>query len=234
MTSLALALKRTLKPVAKRVLFNAWHPGPLMRPFFAFLFQANWYCREMWEWFWRSMIATPVFLSRCKEFGTDISVDRIPYLNGNVEIHLGNRVRFSGKIDIASPNSGSPVLTIGEGVFIGHNTSFDVAQRVEIGDFTSIGSGCQISDTEGHSHYNPQRPIWEVPASAEDIAPVIIEDNVQIGRNVTILKGVTIGARSVIGAESVVRKNIPADSIVMGNPGRVVTRIQTEDKQEEK
>jgi acetyltransferase-like isoleucine patch superfamily enzyme len=57
------------------------------------------------------------------------------------------------------------------------------------------------------------------------VAPVVIEDNVQIGRNCMILKGVRIGARSVVGSCSVVRHSIPPDSIFIGNPGRVVRRM---------
>ena len=217
--------KSVLRPVAKKVIYNAVHPGFLLKPLYRGLFNAHWYLREAREWFWRSMIATPMFLSRCESFGTDIAVDRVPYINGNVRIQLGSQIRFSGKVDIASPNTSEPILRIGNGVFVGFMTSFNVASRIEIGDYTSIGARTHIADTEGHSHYNPMKPIWEVPAGDDDIAPVIIEDNVQIGKDVTILKGVTIGARSVIGAGSVVRKNIPADAIVMGNPGRVVTRI---------
>lgn len=217
--------KNVLRPIAKKVVYNAVHPGFILKPVYRVIFNAHWYLREMKEWFWRSMIATPMFLSRCESFGEDISVDRVPYINGGVRIQLGSQVRFSGKIDIASPNTSEPVFKIGNGVFIGNATSFSVAERIEIGDYSSIGAGSQIADTEGHSHYNPMKPIWEVPAGDDDIAAVIIEDNVQIGKDVTILKGVTIGARSVIGAGAVVRKNIPADAIVMGNPGRVVTRI---------
>ena len=100
-----------------------------------------------------------------------------------------------------------------------------VATRISIGKYASIAGGCYIADTEGHSHYNPQKPIWEVPAGDGDVGPVTIEDGVQISRNCMILKGVTIGARSVIGAGSVVRSDIPADSIVMGNPARVVKKM---------
>ena len=217
--------KKFLRPIAKRIIYNAVHPGFILKPIYALLFHAHWYAREFKEWFWRSMIATPMFLSRCESYGTDIAVDRVPYLLGGVRIQLGNQIRISGKIDIGSPNTGEPIFKIGNGVFIGNATQFSIAQRIEIGDYSSIGSCCQIADTEGHSHYNPMKPIWEVPAGDDDIAAVIIEDNVQIGKNVTILKGVTVGARSVIGAGAVVRKDIPADAIVMGNPGRVVTRI---------
>ena len=222
--------KSLLRAFAKRVIFQAIHPGFLLKPVYRVVFYAHWYAREIYEWAWRSLVATPVFLARCEKYGTGISIDRIPYLNGKARIELGDQFRVSGQLNIHSSNTGEPRLKIGNGVFIGHATRIGIAERIEIGDFTSIGSGCQIADTEGHSHYNPQRPIWEVPATADDIAPVIIEDNVQISKDVTILKGVTIGARSVIGAGSVVRKTIPPDSVVMGNPARVVMRLTPDDE----
>ena len=52
-------------------------------------------------------------------------------------------------------------------------------------------------------------------------APVIIGKNVWIGENCTILPGVTIGDNAVIGAGSVVTKDIPNDSIAIGNPARI-------------
>ena len=53
-------------------------------------------------------------------------------------------------------------------------------------------------------------------------APIVIEDDVWMGAHCIVLKGVRIGARSVIGAGSVVTKDIPSDSIAVGNPARVV------------
>jgi len=54
---------------------------------------------------------------------------------------------------------------------------------------------------------------------------IIIDDDVLVGANTIILKGVHIGARSVIGAGSVVTKDIPEDSIVAGNPAKVIKKI---------
>lgn len=54
----------------------------------------------------------------------------------------------------------------------------------------------------------------------------MIEDDVFIGMNTIVLKGVTIGARSVIGAGSVVVKSIPADCIAVGNPAKVIKRLE--------
>lgn len=223
----AVAVNRVLKPVARRVVYRSLEPGPKSRSVYAALFQADFFGREIYEWARRSLVATPVFLSQCAEYGSDIAVDRLPYLSGPCRIELGSKIRFGGQVDVLASPHGNPVLKIHDGVFIGHNTSFAVANHIEIGRYSSIGSESHIADTEGHSQYNPNRPIWEVPPGEDDIAEVVIEDNVQIGRCCQILKGVRIGARSVIGAGAVVRSNIPADSVVMGNPGRVVRRLSS-------
>lgn len=214
-----------MKPIAKRLIYSSLQPLGPTKQVLAGLAHVGFYAREAFEWGRRSVVATPVFLAQCATYGDNISVDRVPYINGNPRIELGSNIRVSGLINIAAPSTGTPTLVIGDGVFIGHGTSFAVASRISIGKYASIAGGCYIADTEGHSHYNPQKPIWEVPAGDGDIAPITIEDGVQISRNCMILKGVTIGARSVIGAGSVVRSDIPPDSIVMGNPARVVKKM---------
>lgn len=59
---------------------------------------------------------------------------------------------------------------------------------------------------------------------------IVIENNVWLGSNVVVLPGVTIGENPVIGAGAVVTKNIPANSLAMGIPCRVVREITDEDK----
>ena len=59
--------------------------------------------------------------------------------------------------------------------------------------------------------------------------PVRIEDNCWIGAGTVITPGVTIGENSVIGAGSVVTKDIPANSIAVGNPCKVVRTINEHD-----
>jgi acetyltransferase-like isoleucine patch superfamily enzyme len=217
--------RRIVKPIAKRLIFSTIQPVGPTKHLYSGMATMGFYAREAFEWGRRSVVATPVFLAQCAVYGDNISIDRVPYINGSPRIELGSNIRISGLLNISASSKGTPTLVIGDGVFIGHGTTFGLASRISVGKFAAIGGGCFIADTEGHSHYNPQRPIWEVPAGDADVAPVTIEEGVQISRDCMILKGVTIGARSVIGAGSVVRSDIPPDSIVMGNPARVVKKM---------
>jgi acetyltransferase-like isoleucine patch superfamily enzyme len=215
--------RRSLKEAAKGLVATTYTPGRLGRRAGAALFHAHWVAREAREWVIRALVATPVFLSRCARHGARVAVDRVPYLNGRCRIELGDDVRISGLVNIRAPfSSAEPLLKIGSAVFIAHGTTLVVAERVEIGDYVSLGSGTFVSDTDGHSHARLDTAIWNDPAGPGSVAPVVIEDNVHVARNCTILKGVRIGARSLIGAGSVVRSNVPPDSVVMGNPARVV------------
>lgn len=59
--------------------------------------------------------------------------------------------------------------------------------------------------------------------------PVRIERNVWIGFDSVVLPGVTVGEGSIVGARSVVTENVPAFTIVAGNPARVIRRIESEE-----
>ncbi len=228
--SLLAQAKELAKPLAKKLVYgSALEPSPATRPLLGALFTLDFALREGYELARRALWATPIFLSRCAVHGTDVRVDRLPYIVGPTRIEVGSNIRISGKIGIKSPGRNplgkEAVLKLGNGVFIANDCTFVVADRVELGDFVSVGSGCYIADTDGHHNYNPNRPIWEVPATADEVGAVTIEDNVQISRGCLILRGVRIGARSIIGAGSIVRSDIPPDSVVAGNPARVIKKM---------
>lgn len=61
--------------------------------------------------------------------------------------------------------------------------------------------------------------------------PITIEDNVWIGGSATILPGVTVGRNSIVAAGAVVTKDVPFNSIVGGNPARLIRVINQDDKQ---
>ncbi|MGF1689352.1 sugar O-acetyltransferase [Photobacterium japonica] len=91
---------------------------------------------------------------------------------------------------------------------------------VTIGERVLIGPNVVIS-TAGHPVTLAERVL---PIAAAN--PIVIGDNVWIGAGAIILDGVTIGDRAVIGAGSVVTKDIPADTIAVGNPCKVVRTIE--------
>ena len=59
--------------------------------------------------------------------------------------------------------------------------------------------------------------------------PIVIEDGCWLASNVVVTGGVKIGKNSIIGAGSVVTKDIPANSLAVGNPCRVIRAIDEKD-----
>ena len=108
-------------------------------------------------------------------------------------------------------------ITIGKNVFINSCCKFQDQGGITIGD------GCFI----GHNVIITTLNHVEEPSQRQSILPksVCIGKNVWIGANVTIVPGVTIGDNAIIGAGSTVVKNIPPNTIAVGNPCRVKKHI---------
>ena len=154
--------------------------------------------------------------------------------NGTLQIgsdfKCNNKVK-SNSIGLIQPcvfniNTPESRIIIGDNVGISGST-ICAAQSVTIGDNVLIGSGCLITDNDAH-------PLdWQDRRANKNEntlhAPVVIGNDVFIGARSIILKGVTIGDRSVIGSGSVVVKDVPADTIVAGNPARIIKYTNTSD-----
>ncbi len=104
-----------------------------------------------------------------------------------------------------------------------HNLTILDIREVHIGDHVMIGPHTLITTV---SHPLSAKGRREYNAWAK---PVTIGDDVWVGGNVTILPGVTIGDRAVIGAGAVVTEDIPADSVAVGAPARVIRTIEDND-----
>lgn len=114
-------------------------------------------------------------------------------------------------------------ITLGEGTYVNFNCNFVDDGPITVGKNVLFGPAVTIA-TVGH----PLRPDLRGLMYTD---PVKIEDNVWIGENVTICPGVTIGENSVIGAGAVVTKDIPANSVAVGNPARVLREINERDNE---
>lgn len=109
-------------------------------------------------------------------------------------------------------------IKIGKNVFINACCRFQDQGGIEIGDGSLIGHNTTIA-TLNHD-FNPLKRQNLTPS------PVKIGKNVWIGSDCTILPGVEIGDGAIIGAGSVVTKSIPANTIAVGNPARVIKKIE--------
>ena len=107
-------------------------------------------------------------------------------------------------------------IALGQKVFFNFNcVVLDVAS-VTIGSNVLVGPSVQIY-TATHPLDSAERRSW-----LEAARPISIGSDVWIGGAAIICPGVTIGERSVIGAGSVVTRNVPPDTLVAGNPARVI------------
>lgn len=112
-------------------------------------------------------------------------------------------------------------IRLGEHVFINANCTFLDGAFITIGAHTLIGPDVRI--------YTPHHPMDYIDRreNREYAYPVTIGEDCWIGGGAVICPGVTIGSRSVVGAGSVVTKDVPPDTLVAGNPARIIRRIPT-------
>jgi len=108
-------------------------------------------------------------------------------------------------------------VVIGDRVFIGAGTQFDISDSLVIGSHTLIAPGAFITD---HTHNSARGTI--INDQGIRSGPVVIGSDVWIGTRSVILAGVTIGDGAIIGAGAVVTKDVPANAIAAGIPARVI------------
>lgn len=116
-------------------------------------------------------------------------------------------------------------ITIGDNFYANMDCIFLDVNRVTIGNNVMVGPRVGFY-TAGH-------PIV-ADIRIEDLefgSPIVVGDNVWIGGSAVILPGVTIGKNAIVGAGAVVTKDVPANSIVGGNPAKVIRMINDQDRQ---
>jgi len=110
-------------------------------------------------------------------------------------------------------------ISLGENFYMNVNCAILDEAKVSFGDNVFVAPGCGFY-TAGHPFDVRQRN-----SGLEYAFPITIGNNVWIGGNVVVLPGVTIGDNCVIGAGSVVNRDIPAGSLAVGNPCKVIRKI---------
>lgn len=140
------------------------------------------------------------------------AIPMLELLNINARIEPGSIIREHVSIGDHAVIMMGAIINIGTS--IGEETMIDmgvvVGGRAIIGKRCHIGAGAVIAG------------VIEPPSAH----PVIIEDDVMIGANAVVIEGIHIGKGAVIGAGSIVTKDVEANSVVVGNPARVIKKLK--------
>jgi acetyltransferase-like isoleucine patch superfamily enzyme len=147
------------------------------------------------------------------------------------DVKLGRGVKLSKFINLYG-------CTIGEntkiGAFVEVQKNATIGKSCKISSHTFICEGVRIEDDVfvGHSvvFINDSYPRATANGALQteadwSVEPTHVKRGASIGSNCTVLSNVTIGERAMVGAGSVVTKDVPPDTIVAGNPARILRRL---------
>ena len=175
----------------------------------------------------RVLYYEPLFKTQCERVGRNLRIiGGLPQLLGSpIRITVGHDVTLSGVITVVgSKTARDPVLDIGDGSYIGYQTTIVTGRGIHIGRHVLIANRVVIAGDDSHPLDAVARRNGEPPA-LQDVKSIWIDDDAWIADGATILKGVQIGRGAVVAAKAVVTGDVPPATVVAGNPARVVKDV---------
>ena len=149
------------------------------------------------------------------------------------DVKLGTNVRLSKFINLYGCEIGDETKI---GAFVEIQKNAIVGKRCKVSSHTFICEGVVIEDNVfiGHgvvfindSYPRATTPDGNLQSEADwKVERTVIKKGASIGSGATILSNISIGENSIVGAGSVVVKDVPPNSIVAGNPARVMRSIE--------
>jgi acetyltransferase-like isoleucine patch superfamily enzyme len=165
----------------------------------------------------------------------DGSVPAQEYVCITPDVTLGKNVRLGRFINLYGCQIGDETKI---GAFVEIQKNASVGRRCKISSHTFICEGVTIEDHvfigHGVTFVNDSFPRATTPAGELQtgtdwkVEKTLIKRGASIGSGATILSNVTIGERAIVGAGSVVTRDVPPNTIVVGNPAKVLRSITTE------
>ena len=144
-------------------------------------------------------------------------------ISPKAEVELSDLLKIGKNTEVGSfakIKASDGTLNIGKNVVIATGCFIVSHEKgLEIGDYSMVGPNTAIM-ANGYRYDRLDTSIKEQGAISNK--GVIIADNVWIGANCSILDGANIGSGTIVSPNSVVSGKIPENSIVMGNPGKVI------------
>lgn len=167
-----------------------------------------------------------ILFPRHLSVGHNVALGDHLYINcyGSTGVRLGNNVRIKefGWVQVTSQLSNPGVgLTIEDDTYVGPHCVLGAGGGISVGRSVTIGAYVHLL-AEQHRFQEPGRPIGEQGVSREGIR---IGNGTWLGNASIVLDGVAIGENAVVGAGAVVTRDVPAWSVVAGNPARIIRRL---------
>lgn len=175
------------------------------------------------------------------KFGKNLLLKGVPLIfnKSGATLNIGNNctIKSSFLSNLVGLYSRTIIITRmpKASIFIGNNVGISGAtiyarKRIVIGDNTCIGGNCKIIDNDFHPSEAIIRNklLQEGNGSDNELIPsreILIGKNCFIGCNTIILKGTVLGDGCVVGAGAIVSGKFDANSVIVGNPARVVKKL---------
>lgn len=166
-------------------------------------------------------------------YGSDLRISGSPQLTHPECISIGDRFHAGRSLKLETcptykraSTGKKPEMMIGNNVSFMDNCQISCLDIVKIGDNVLFGDNVFVTD---NLHGGSTRSELDIPPTERKLTskgPVIIGNNVWVGRNVCIMSGVTVGESAIIGANSVVTHDVQPYSIVGGVPANLIKKVQ--------
>jgi acetyltransferase-like isoleucine patch superfamily enzyme len=160
---------------------------------------------------------------RTQYAGTGCFVSPRAQILGWKHIRLGSNVSLADDVWLVVNDfqSSEPAIVIGDNTLIGRRNFLSAGKCIEIGSYCLTGVDCHFLGAD-HNMQDLKTPYLFSPVTAT--GQIRIGVNCWLGSRVTVLAGVEIGHGSVLGANALATKSLPAFSLSVGSPARVIKR----------
>jgi len=144
------------------------------------------------------------------------------------DVRLGDFINLYG-CTIGDETKIGPFVEIQKNAFIGKNCKIQshsfICEGVTIEDEVFVGHGVMFINDK-YPRATADSGSLQTEADWK-VVPTLIKRRASIGSNATILCGVTVGEEAIVGAGSVVLHDVPAKTIVAGNPAKVIRKLKS-------
>lgn len=135
-----------------------------------------------------------------------------------VVIGRGTTIQSGLRFEALAP-PGATVIRIGDGCYVGHDVRLVAVNGITLHDRACVGHGCTLADTvHDYKSADDDRQTWQ--ADLKVGRPLVVGESAWIGNNTVVAGGITIGAGAIVNANSVISRDVPANTLVGGNPAR--------------